>query len=61
MQRAIERDSANRCNDAMCAANLSRISKLFTDAALREVLDDIPRRKAVFLKLEISTSRRVSS
>ncbi|KAJ7227399.1 fatty acid synthase [Mycena pura] len=41
MQRAVERDSHNRSNYAMCAVNPSRISKTFTDAALREVVDSI--------------------
>jgi fatty acid synthase subunit beta len=41
MQRAVERDSQNRSNYAMCAVNPSRISKTFTDAALREVVDSI--------------------
>ncbi|KAG6813968.1 hypothetical protein H0H92_005223, partial [Tricholoma furcatifolium] len=41
MQRAVERDSLNRSNYAMCAVNPSRISKTFTDAALREVVDSI--------------------
>ena len=41
MQRAVERDSENRSNYAMCAVNPSRISPSFTDAALREVVDTI--------------------
>lgn len=41
MQRAVERDSSNRSNYAMCAVNPSRISKTFTDAALQEVIDAI--------------------
>ncbi|KAF8843701.1 hypothetical protein BDN67DRAFT_963867 [Paxillus ammoniavirescens] len=41
MQRAVERDAHNRSNYAMCAVNPSRISKTFTDAALREVVDTI--------------------
>ncbi|THH15787.1 hypothetical protein EW146_g4747 [Bondarzewia mesenterica] len=41
MQRAVERDSQNRSNYAMCAVNPSRISKTFNDAALREVVDNI--------------------
>ncbi|EEB88170.1 hypothetical protein MPER_14138, partial [Moniliophthora perniciosa FA553] len=41
MQRAVERDSKNRSNYAMCAVNPSRISKTFSDAALREVVDTI--------------------
>ncbi|KAF5337910.1 hypothetical protein D9758_013124 [Tetrapyrgos nigripes] len=41
MQRAVERDAEGRSNYAMCAVNPSRISKTFTDAALREVIDSI--------------------
>jgi len=41
MQRAVERDSDNRSNYAMCAVNPSRISPSFTDSALREVVDNI--------------------
>ncbi|EAU85370.1 fatty acid synthetase alpha subunit [Coprinopsis cinerea okayama7 len=41
MQRAVERDSQNRSNYAMCAVNPSRISPSFTDAALREVVESI--------------------
>ncbi|KAF4614083.1 hypothetical protein D9613_007929 [Agrocybe pediades] len=41
MQRAVERDSENRSNYAMCAVNPSRISPTFSDAALREVVDTI--------------------
>ncbi|TFK33214.1 fatty acid synthase [Crucibulum laeve] len=41
MQRAVERDAQNRSNYAMCAVNPSRISKTFSDAALREVVDTI--------------------
>jgi fatty acid synthase subunit beta len=41
MQRAVERNFENRSNYAMCAVNPSRISRTFTDAALREVVDSI--------------------
>lgn len=41
MQRAVEWDSQNRSNYAMCAINPSRISNTFSDAALREVVDTI--------------------
>ncbi|KAF8151097.1 hypothetical protein K438DRAFT_1511574, partial [Mycena galopus ATCC 62051] len=34
-------DSENRSNYAMCAVNPSRVSKTFTDAALREVVHSI--------------------
>ena len=51
MQRAVERDSQNRSNYAMCAVNPSRISKTFTDAALREVVDDIANRTGSLLEI----------
>lgn len=51
MQRAVERDSQNRSNYAMCAVNPSRISKTFTDSALREVVDDISRRTNCLLEI----------
>ena len=41
VQRAVERDSQNRSNCAMCAVNPSRISPSFSYAALREVVDAI--------------------
>ncbi|KAF8145266.1 hypothetical protein K438DRAFT_1630418 [Mycena galopus ATCC 62051] len=41
MQRAVERDSENRSNYAMCAVNPSRVSKTFTDAALRKVVHSL--------------------
>jgi fatty acid synthase subunit beta len=41
MHRAVERDSENRYNYAMCVINPSCISKTFSDAALREVVDNI--------------------
>ena len=41
MQRAMERDSENRLNYAVCAVNPSRILPTFSDAALREVVDSI--------------------
>ena len=51
MQRAVERDTHNRSNYAMCAVNLSRISKTFTDAALREVVDTISSRTSTLLEI----------
>ena len=51
MQRAVERDSANRSNYAMCAVNPSRISPSFTDSALREVVDDISRKTNCLLEI----------
>lgn len=51
MQRAVERDSQNRSNYAMCAVNPSRISKTFNDAALREVVDHIATRTGTLLEI----------
>ncbi|KAF9648674.1 fatty acid synthase [Thelephora ganbajun] len=51
MQRAVERDSANRSNYAMCAVNPSRISPSFNDSALREVVDDISRKTNCLLEI----------
>ena len=51
MQRAVERDSANRSNYAMCAVNPSRISPSFNDSALREVVEDISRRTNRLLEI----------
>ena len=41
MQCAVERDSENRSNYAMCAVNPSRILPTFSNAALCEVVDSI--------------------
>ena len=51
MQRAVGCDAAGRSNYAMCAVNPSRISKTFTDAALREVVDDIANRTGSLLEI----------
>ena len=51
MQRAVERDSKNRSNYAMCAVNPSRISKSFSGAALREVIDEIALNTGSLLKI----------
>ena len=51
MQRAVERDEQNRSNYAMCAVNPSRISKTFSDAALREVVDTISHRTSLLLEI----------
>lgn len=51
MQRAVERDAQNRSNYAMCAVNPSRVSKTFTDAALREVVDDIAQKTGCLLEI----------
>ena len=51
MQRAIEWDSKNRSNYAMCAVNPSRVSKTFSDAALREVIDSIATLTGTLLEI----------
>ena len=51
MQRAVECDSQNRSNYAMCAVNLSRISKTFNEAALREVVEIVGRRTDALLEI----------
>ena len=51
MQRAVERDSLNRSNYAMCAVNPSRISKTFNDAALREVVESIATRTGCLVEI----------
>ncbi|KAF8907276.1 fatty acid synthase [Gymnopilus junonius] len=51
MQRAVERDSENRSNYAMCAVNPSRISPTFSDAALREVVDTITTVSGALLEI----------
>jgi fatty acid synthase subunit alpha, fungi type len=51
MQRAVERDSENHSNYAMCAVNPSRVSTTFNDAALREVVDSIATRTTSLLEI----------
>ena len=51
MQRAVERDAHNRSNYAMCAVNPSRISKTFSETALREVVDTIATRTSTLLEI----------
>jgi len=51
MQRAVECDSQNRSNYAMCAVNPSRISKTFNEAALREVVEIVGRRTDALLEI----------
>ncbi len=51
MQRAVERDAQNRSNYAMCAVNPSRISRTFTDNALREVVDAISNATGLLLQI----------
>jgi fatty acid synthase subunit alpha len=51
MQRAVERDASGRSNYAMCAVNPSRISPTFTDAALREIVDNISQRTDTLLEI----------
>ena len=61
MQRAVERDAHNRSNYAMCAVNPGRISKTFSETAMREVVDTIATRTGTLLEIvnynvEVSTS-----
>jgi fatty acid synthase subunit alpha len=51
MQSAVERDSQNRSNYAMCAVNPSRISKTFNEAALREVVEIVGTRTGALLEI----------
>jgi len=51
MQRAVERDSQNRSNYAMCAVNPSRVSPTFNDAALRVVIDMISMQINLLLEI----------
>ncbi|KAI6024835.1 hypothetical protein BKA83DRAFT_685883 [Pisolithus microcarpus] len=51
MQRAVERDAQNRSNYAMCAVNPSRISRTFSETALREVVDTIATRTGTLLEI----------
>ncbi|KAE9383824.1 hypothetical protein BT96DRAFT_1008738 [Gymnopus androsaceus JB14] len=51
MQHAVERDSENRSNYAMCAVNPSRISKSFSDAALWEVVESISQLTGTLLEI----------
>ena len=51
MQRAVKRDSENRSNYVMCAVNPSRISKSFSDAALREVVESISQLTGTLLEI----------
>jgi malonyl CoA-acyl carrier protein transacylase len=60
MQRAVERDSENRSNYAMCAVNPSRISKTFTDGALRKVVDSITSHTGTLLEISTITLRQAS-
>ena len=51
MQCAVERDSENRSNYAMCAVNPSRVSPTFSDADLCEVVDGIATRTGSLLEI----------
>ena len=51
IQSAVERDSQNRSNYAMCAVNPSHISKTFNEAALHEVVEIVGRRTDALLKI----------
>ena len=53
MQHVVERDSENRSNYAMCAVNPSHISKTFSDAAFREVVDSIAATTDPFRNLQL--------
>ncbi|KAJ3255887.1 3-oxoacyl-[acyl-carrier-protein] synthase [Boothiomyces macroporosus] len=44
MQRAVERDSQNRSNYAMCAVNPSRVHPTFTEEALKHIVLTISKR-----------------
>ena len=51
MQRAVEWDSKNRSNYAMCTVNPSHVSKTFSDAALREVVNSIATLTGTLLEI----------
>jgi fatty acid synthase subunit alpha len=51
MQSAVERDSQNRSNYAMCAVNPSRISKTFNQVALREFVEIVGHRTDTLLEI----------
>lgn len=51
MQSAVERNSQNRSDYAMCAVNPSRIDKTFSEAALREVVEIVGRRTDALLEI----------
>ena len=64
MQRAVEHDSENCSNYAMCAVNPSCISKSFDDVALREVVDTILMLTNSLLQIvnfNVEVSSRLSS
>ena len=51
MQSAVERDSEDRSNYAMCAVNPSRINKTFNEAAPREAVEIVGRRTDALLEI----------
>ena len=51
MQHAVEHNSENRSNYAMCTINPSRVSTTFSDAALCEVVDSIATCTASILEI----------
>ena len=51
MQSAVKRDSLGRSNYSMVAVNPARVSKTFSDAALRYVVDSIARRNGKVLEI----------
>ena len=51
MQRAVECDSENHSNYAMCTINSSRVSTTFSDVALHGVVDSIATRTASLLEI----------
>ena len=52
MQRALEHDSENRSNYAMCAViPKNRVSTTFSDVALREIVDSIAIRTSSLLEI----------
>ena len=51
MQCAVEHDSENRSNYAMCTVNPSHVSTTFSDAALCEVVDSIATHTASLLEI----------
>lgn len=55
MQRAVERDAQNRSNYAMRAVKLSRVAKMFNDAALRYVVDNIASCTGCLLDVEVKS------
>ena len=53
MQHAVEHDSENHSNYAMCAINPSQVLTTFSDAALHEVIDSIATCTTTLLEIVI--------